>query len=253
MWGDGMIVLISPTKTMKHRVFKGKIRVPFFAEQTRKIVDVFQRLNVDELSEFYNASDNIVNQAHLHWQTFDDQPKTIALFAYQGEAFRNFDAIALSTSEILKVDKHLRICSALYGLLRPLDVIALYRLDLTKNLPELGNGVSYWRDVVTKRLIEDVLTFKHPIIVNCCSHEYTQIIDIDKVKTVAFWVQVNLEYLKEGRLVNNSMLAKAARGTLARELSLRPITSISQMNRYLTDYSCKVDKKSGIVTYTQSI
>jgi uncharacterized protein len=253
MWGDGMIVLLSPTKTMKHRLYKGKSRVPFFTEQTRKIVDLFQHLDLEDLQEFYNASDNIVRQAHLNWQTFDEQPKTIALFAYQGEAFRNLDAITLSTSEILNVDKHLRICSALYGLLSPLETIRMYRLDFTKNFPELGNGLTFWRETVTNRLIEDVLTFKHPIIVNCCSNEYTQMIDIDEVKTVAFWVQVNIEHLKEGRIVNNSMLAKAARGTLARELSLRPITSISQMNRYLTDYTCKIDKKSGIVTYTQSI
>jgi uncharacterized protein len=251
--GDGMIVLLSPTKTMKHRVYKGKVRVPFFTNQTKKIADVFQRLDQKELQEFYSASDNIVKQAFTHWQTFESQPKTIALFAYQGEAFRNLDALSLSTTEILKVDKHLRILSALYGVLRPLEMISMYRLDLTKNFPELGNGLALWRELVTIRLIEDVLPFKHPIIVNCCSNEYTQMIDIFKVKEVADWIQVNFEYIKEGHKVNIAMLAKAARGTLARELSLRPITSISQMNRYLTDYTCKIDKKSGMVTYTQSI
>jgi uncharacterized protein len=248
-----MIVLLSPTKTMKHRVYKGKSRVPFFAEQTRKIIDVFQHLDLKDQQEFYSASDSIVRQAHLNWQTFDNQSKTIALFAYQGEAFRNLDAATLSTTEILKVDKHLRILSALYGVLRPLETISMYRLDLTKNFPELGNGLTFWRELVTNKLIEDVLPFKHPIIVNCCSNEYTQMIDIFKVKEVADWIQVNFEYIKEGHKVNISMLAKAARGTLARELSLRPITSISQMNRYLTGYTCKIDKKSGIVTYTQSI
>jgi cytoplasmic iron level regulating protein YaaA (DUF328/UPF0246 family) len=74
-----------------------------------------------------------------------------------------------------------------------------------------------------------------------------------RIKQVATWIQVNFVYIKKGQRVNISMLAKAARGTLARELSLNPISSISQMNRYLSEYSCEIDKKNGIVTYIQSV
>lgn len=246
-----MIVLLSPTKTMKHHAYKGKSHVPFFMNQTKEIAAVFRQLNADVLHDFYNASDNIVNQAYQHWQSFDDQQKTIALFAYQGEAFRNLDATTLSPSEIKKADKHLRILSACYGLLRPLDLICLYRLDFTKNFPNLGNGISYWRDIVTDRVIEEMNAFRHPIVVNCSSNEYSQMIDIERLKEKCLWVQVNFEYIKEGKNVNMSMHAKAARGTLARELMLRPIASIAQMNRYLPDYSCKIDKKDGTVTYTK--
>jgi cytoplasmic iron level regulating protein YaaA (DUF328/UPF0246 family) len=248
-----MIVLLSPTKTMKHIAYNGKSSVPFFSNQTGEIAEVFSCMNIEELKEFYLTSDKIVEQAYVHWQNFVNQPKTIALVAYQGEAFRNLDARTLTKSEISKVNHHLRILSALYGLLRPLDAIGLYRLDLTKNFPKLGNGVTYWRDIVTDQLIEEIMTYKYPIIVNCSSNEYTQLIDVSRIKQVATWIQINFEYLKEGQRVNISMLAKAARGTLARELSLRPITSISQMKRYLPDYLCEIDKKRGIVTFTQSI
>lgn len=246
-----MIVLLSPTKIMKHRKYKGKNRVPVFTEQTDEIVKVMKQLNMDELHDFYNASDNIVNQAYQHWRSFDDQQKTIALYAYQGEAFRNLDATTLTQTEIKKADKHVRILSACYGLLRPLDIICQYRLDFTKNFPHLGNGISYWRDIVTDRIIEESNAFRHPVVVNCSSQEYTQMIDIERVKETSLWIQVNFEYIKEGKSVNMSMHAKAARGTLARELLLRPISSIAQMNRYLPDYSCKIDKKSGTVTYTK--
>lgn len=248
-----MIVLLSPTKTMKHIAYKGKSSVPFFSNQTGEIAEVFSCMNIEELKEFYLTSDKIVEQAYVHWQNFVNQPKTIALVAYQGESFRNLDARTLTKSEISKVNHHLRILSALYGLLRPLDAIGLYRLDLTKNFPKLGNGVTYWRDIVTDQLIEEVMTFKHPVIVNCSSNEYTQLIDVSRIKQVATWIQVNFVYIKEGQSVNISMLAKAARGTLARELSLRPITSISQMKRYLPDYLCEIDKNREIVTFTQSI
>ena len=238
---------------MKHKSAHVKSSAPFFTDLTGRIVEQFTSMNMDELQRFYQASDKIVQQAYAYWQNFSHQQKSIALYAYQGEAFRNLDAQTLTKSEILKVSSHLRILSALYGLLRPLDAICLYRLDLSKSFPGLGNGVTYWRNVVTDQLIKEVMTFKHPIIVNCSSNEYTQLIDIPRIKHVATWIQINFEYLKEDQRVNVSMLAKAARGTLARELSLRPVTSISQMSRYLPDYSCKIDEFGNTVTYTKSI
>lgn len=248
-----MLVLLSPTKTMKQKTYRGKVSVPVFSDQTMKIADEFKKMSIDQLCQWYNASEAIGQQSYLNWQKFHSLPKTVALYAYQGEAFRNFNASTLTKSEITKVNRHLRILSALYGLLRPLDQINMYRLDLSKNFPKIGNGVDFWRDVVTDQLIEDILTFKHKIVINCSSNEYTEMIDIVKLKEIACWIQVNFEYVKNGQRVNISMLSKAARGTLARELSLKPVTSIVQMNRYLSDYVCEIDKKQGIVTYIKHI
>jgi uncharacterized protein len=248
-----MIILLSPAKTMKHTAYKGKISIPDFMDQTNKIVNQFQMFNTDQLQTWYSVSEKIAQEAFSHWQTFHAQSKTIALFAYQGEAYRNLDAASLSKSQIEKANKHLRILSALYGILKPLDEIALYRLDLSKKFPGVGNGVAYWQDLVTEKLIEDIKIFKYPIIVNCSSNEFTEMIDVHKLKKTACWIQVNFEYIKDGQRVGISMHAKAARGTLARELLLKPVTSINQMNRYLWDYVCEIDKKQGIVTYIKHI
>ncbi len=244
-----MIVLLSPAKTMKQKAYKGKISIPVFIDQTNRIVDQFQRFDTDQLQTWYNVSEKIAQEAFSHWQTFHTQSNTIALFAYQGEAYRNLNTASLSKTQIEKANKHLRILSALYGILRPLDEIGLYRLDLTKNFPELGNGVAYWQDLVTEKLIEDIRTYKHPIIINCSSNEFTELIDVHRLKKIACWIQVNFEYIKDGQRVGISMHAKAARGTLARELLLKPVTSISHMNRYLLDYTCEIDNKRGVVTY----
>ncbi|MDO9593153.1 MAG: YaaA family protein, partial [Erysipelotrichaceae bacterium] len=124
-----MLVLLSPTKTMKKMAYKGKSSVPFFEDHATMIANQFQPLDVRQLQMWYNVSDNIAQQAYSNWQTFDTQSKTIALLAYQGEAFRNLDATTLTRPQIEKVNKHLRILSALYGILRPLDEIVSYRLD----------------------------------------------------------------------------------------------------------------------------
>lgn len=234
-------------------MYKGNVSVPVFSDQAMKIADEFKKISSDQLVQWYNVSEAIGQQSYLNWQKFHILPKTIALYAYQGEAFRNFNASTLTKPEITKVSKHLRILSALYGLLRPLDEINMYRLDLSKNFPKFGNGVTFWRDVVTNQLIEDVMINKHKIIVNCSSNEYTEMIDVNKLKDTVQWIQVNFAYIKHEQRVNVSMLAKAARGTLARELSLKPVSSILQLNRYLSDYVCEIDKKQGIVTYIKHI
>lgn len=248
-----MIVLLSPSKTMKQRAFRGKRSEPEFLPNACQIASQFKRMSSDQLQVWYNVSDKITKDTFNHWQEFSVRQKTIALYAYQGEAYRNLDATAFSKSEIIKVNKHLRILSALYGILRPLDEINPYRLDLSKNFPEIGNGVTFWRDIVTDKLIDDIQAFKHRFIINCSSNEYTEMIDIDKIKKTAHWIQVNFEYIKEGHRVNISMLAKAARGTLAKELSLKPITAVSQMDRYLLDYVCEIDKHHGVVTYVKQM
>ncbi|PKM66218.1 MAG: hypothetical protein CVU94_07735 [Firmicutes bacterium HGW-Firmicutes-19] len=248
-----MLVLLSPTKTMKKMDYKGKSSVPFFENQATMIANQFQTFDVRQLQKWYNVSDNIAQQAYIHWQTFDTQSKTIALFAYQGEAFRNLDAASLTKAQIEKVGKHLRILSALYGVIRPLDEIVSYRLDLTKNFPGLGSGIAYWREHVTNHLLEEIEMHKQPFIINCSSNEYTDMIDIQRIKKSVLWVQVNFEYIKDNKNVAMSMHAKAARGTLARELCLKPVTSIGQMDRYLIDYGCKIDKKNGIVTYIKQL
>jgi uncharacterized protein len=248
-----MIVLLSPTKTMKQMPYKGAVSEPAFMDRTTKIVEQLKSLDARQLQIWYGVSEKIAQEAFINWQRFDSLQKTIALYAYQGEAFRNLDAKSLTKSEIMKVNKHLRILSALYGILQPLNEICPYRLDLTKSFMSLGSGVKFWQEVITDKLIEEIKTHKHPIIVNCSSNEYTQLIDIPRVMKVANWIQVNVEFIKDGQKVSVSMLTKAARGTLAKELSLRPITSILQMNRYLADFDCEIDKKHGVVTYTKTI
>lgn len=248
-----MLVLLSPTKTMKKMDYKGKNSVPFFENQAESIAKQFQTFDIRQLQIWYNVSDKIAQQAFINWQTFDTQSKTIALLAYQGEAFRNLDAVSLTKPQIEKVNKHLRILSALYGILRPLDEIVSYRFDLTKNLPALGSGIAYWQERVTDHLLKEIENHKHPFIINCSSYEYTDMIDIQKIKKSVSWVQVNFEYIKDNKNVAVAMYAKAARGTLARELCLKPITSIMQMDRYLNDYVCKIDKQNGIVTYSKQV
>lgn len=233
--------------------YKGAVSEPAFMDRTTKIVDQLKSLDVKQLQSWYSVSDKIAQEAFVNWQAFDSLPKTVALYAYQGEAFRNLDAKSLTKSEIMKVNKHLRILSALYGILRPLNEISPYRLDFTKSFMSLGSGVKFWQEIITESLIEEIKTHKHPIIVNCCSNEYTQMIDVTRIKPLAIWIQVNFEFIKDHQKVSVSMLAKAARGTLAKELSLRPITSILQMNRYLADFDCAIDRKHGVVTYTKNI
>ncbi|MBV1710346.1 MAG: YaaA family protein, partial [Erysipelothrix sp.] len=151
-----MIVLLSPTKTMKQMPYKGAVSEPAFMDHTAKIVEQFKSFDAKQLQSWYGVSDKIAQEAFLNWQRFDSLQKTIALYAYQGEAFRNLDARSLTNNEIMKVNKHLRILSALYGILLPLNEIRPYRLDLTKSFMSLGSGVKFWQEIITEGIIEEM-------------------------------------------------------------------------------------------------
>lgn len=249
--GDVMLVLLSPAKTMKHKEYHGKTRDPLFSDMTQSIVREFQKLSLPEIREWYQISDKIAQQTWINWQNFYYQTLTIALYAYQGEAYRNLDATSMTASLIKKSDRHLRILSACYGLLRPLDKIAMYRLDFTKNFPHIGNGIRFWETTVTDALIEEISMHSSKFIVNCASDEYSRMIDLDRIKKSAKWIDVEFVYIQDNKPVSIAMHAKAARGTLAQALIENPITSIRRMNRYLPDYSCEIDSHTSKVTYTK--
>ncbi len=248
-----MLVLLSPAKTMKHKEYLGKTRDPLFGDMTQIIVREFQKLSLPEIRQWYQISEKIAQQTWAHWQSFYEQPKTIALYAYQGEAYRNLDATSMTASQIKKADRHLRILSACYGLLRPLDKIAMYRLDFTKNFPSIGNGITYWKSTINDALVEEINMHSAKIIVNCASDEYSKMIDTVRIKRLIGWIDVEFVYIQDNKPVSIAMHAKAARGTLARALIENPITSIRQMNRYLPDYTCEIDSHSSKVTYTRKL
>jgi cytoplasmic iron level regulating protein YaaA (DUF328/UPF0246 family) len=151
-------------------------------------------------------------QWHLPFTAANANP---ALFTFKGEVFNGLDADTMEFREVLYAQDHLRILSGLYGILKPLDLIQPYRLDVADRLSVKGKTLyQYWKVEITQNLIQTLKESQNPVLVNLASNEYFKIVDTRK-----FPYPIITPVFKESRGDHYkivTMYAKKARGLLSR-------------------------------------
>ncbi len=202
-----MKILLSPAKTFRKQplldVPAGQ--TPQYMETTEQLHDELKKLTVAQWQKQFKLSEKaaLENQARMN----QPQPVMAALAAFYGEVFRNFQAETLSGEDWRYCEEHLRILSAYYGLLRPLDFIQPYRLDPLDKAGTL-TPLKLW-----KPLLKRVLDGEKVLIL--ASQEYARMVDASDAVTVQF--------VKNGRKAP-SMEAKKLRGRMARQIVDRRMT-----------------------------
>ncbi len=159
-----MIALISPAKRMRSdsamEISKERCSEPRFEEQTSYIATLMLRYSAVELEEIFKISAPLAKELKYRFINFLDKGDTtlVAMDTYDGVVYKHFKGEGqLSQAKQTYLQKHLRISSLLYGLLRPLDLIKPYRMEGFVRLAESDERVDrYWRDIQTQRLIDDV-------------------------------------------------------------------------------------------------
>ncbi|WP_018525425.1 YaaA family protein [Alkalispirochaeta alkalica] len=210
-----MIVLLSPSKTQN---FQDQPPLedqsePLFREEAREIMLHLQSFSPGDLARLMKMSDRLAGETaekHRDW-TAEETPRLQAIYAYTGEAYRSLDAPSLSRAELLHAQNHLRVLSGLYGLLRPLDAIRPYRLEMAAPLGPGGtkNLYHYWREKITALLTQERSPF-----VNLASLEYSRVITPEDLPG-----RFVTPLFKEDRGSSCSVVAvhaKRARGRMAR-------------------------------------
>ena len=214
-----MIVVLSPSKSMDMEPAKV---VDFsqsqFINHSKKLVTAARKLSRKELMEFMDISEKLAELNHQRFKNwtppFSTKNGKQALFAFTGDVYDGLDAVSLKKRDIQYAQKHLRILSGLYGLLRPLDLIQPYRLEMGRPLetPGAKNLYEFWRDTITDTLNAE----KGDVLVNLASQEYIKAVDTRKLEKEI--VSPVFKDEKNGKLKIISFYAKKARGTLARYL-----------------------------------
>ena len=166
-----------------------------------------------------------------HWP-YDEKESRQSIFAFNGEAYNGLDAYSLKSEEIETAQKQLRILSGLYGLLRPLDLIMPYRLEMGTKLPtdEAKNLYEFWGEKITNLLNEDLKKGKHKALVNLASQEYFKSINPEKIDkpmiTPIFKENKNGEY----KVI--SIYAKKARGMMVRFIVQNQLTEPEDLKAF---------------------
>lgn len=216
-----MLAVISPAKKLNMDPVVGVDRTePIFPDEAKTLIDVARGLDVAALRKLMKLSENLaqlnVDRFAAYSETPDFEAVKQAMYLFAGDTYTGLDAASLDSETVTYAQDHLRILSGLYGLLRPLDAIQEYRLEMGSRLanPEGKNLYDFWGDKIAKALNDSAETVSASYIVNCASTEYFSAVKTQALRPTVL-TPVFLER-REGTEKVISFFAKKARGAMAR-------------------------------------
>lgn len=214
-----MILLLSPAKSLDYESPLPDVAAtaPRFADEALTTAQAASKLGPKKLSKLMSISDKLAKLNADRYAGFAGQDERPALYAFSGDVYVGFEAKTLDEPAIGFAQDHVRILSGLYGLLRPLDLIRPYRLEMgTRWAPgRKKNLYGLWGSKVSDALAADLLSEGSDTIINCASKEYWHVVEQTPPKGVRV---VTVDFREDGPkgLVFNSFGAKRARGMMAR-------------------------------------
>jgi len=222
-------VIISPAKKMNVDTDFEIRQLPNFLEKTEFIMKYMQGLSYEEAKSLWKCNDKIAKNSLEYFSDMNLKEKlTPALLAYEGIQYQYIAPNVFDFEQWDYIEKHLNILSGFYGLLRPLDGIVPYRLEMQAKVKLTGykDLYDYWGDALYRKLYEDTDT-----VLNLASKEYSKCIekyltDKDRFITCTFG-----EY-KDGKIITKGTLAKMARGEMVRYLAEEKIEDISEIKDF---------------------
>jgi len=239
-----VLVLLSPSKTLDEKARRTglKMTVPYFQARADELVTALEKLSAAKLGKLMSISDKLAQLNHARYQNFSNQIKSPAILAYQGDTYVGFGAQDLSDEDLQWSQHHLGILTGLYGVLRPLDAMQPYRLEMGTKLAigKAKNLYDYWGGNITDYLNALAKKNKLAAIIGCASNEYLSAVKTDDL-TVPF-INCDFKENKNGKLTTIGLFAKRARGMMARYVVEHRVTEVEQLKKFNSG-GYKFDKK----------
>lgn len=230
-----MLTVISPAKRLNDapHVADFAPTVPDFAADALRLAKVARGLSVEDLCALMDISPALGQLNHARFKAFRaDAPGLPAAFTFDGDTYAGLEARAMEADTLLWAQGHLRILSGLYGLLRPLDAIQPYRLEMGSKLanPKGADLYRYWGSKIAKALNGLAEAQGAQVLINCASAEYFGAVDLKALK-LAVVTPVFLEE-RNGAAKIVSFWAKKARGAMARFISQHHLTDPADLRGF---------------------
>ena len=236
-----MLTVISPAKTLDYETppVTQKATQPQFLEHASSLVDDARTLSSNEIQALMGVSRKIADINHerfRNWETpFSLENAKQSILAFKGDVYTGLDAETLSSEQLSFAQNHLRILSGLYGLLRPLDLMQPYRLEMAlKFANKQGKNLyEFWGKSITNAINEELESASSPLLVNLASHEYFK--SIQKEDVHAEIITPTFKDLKNERYKIISIYAKKARGQMARYIIENQLEVSSELKYFNID------------------
>lgn len=215
-----MKILISPAKSLdfETELPTQKFTKSAFMKESKIVNAAVKKKSPKQLMELMDISDKLADlnwQRNKKWKTpFNAANARPAIYAFNGDVYQGLDAYTIPIDKIDDLQQRLRILSGLYGLLKPLDLVQPYRLEMGTKLEvlESGNLYHFWKEKLTSSLNKELK--KGELLINLASKEYSDAIDFKKLKVPV--ITPEFKDYKDGKLKIISFFAKKARGMMVR-------------------------------------
>ncbi|MEE2699943.1 MAG: peroxide stress protein YaaA [Bacteroidota bacterium] len=236
-----MKIIISPAKKIDNSDNKEDIRFSHcsFLNESKELIEILKGFTPTELSKIMGISHNLglLNaDRYVNWSLpFNTENSKQAILSFSGSVYQGMNVNDFDNNDFDFAQKHLRILSGLYGILKPLDLIQPYRLEMSAKLKtEKGKNLYYfWGNLLTKYMKKEIQEHKDDYLVNLASNEYSKAININELG-VPFITPV-FKDLKNNKLKVISFFAKKARGKMCRFIIKNKLTAIKELQEFNDD------------------
>jgi len=232
-----MLMLISPAKSLDMQAAFPAIEITQarLLEDSQRLIDQLQEFSPDDIKSLMGISEKLSDlnyQRFQNWTQNGAAERCPALFAFQGDVYQGLAADTFTTSEIEFVQQHLRILSGLYGLLRPLDLMQAYRLEMgTKLVNDRGaNLYAFWGGKISALIKADMSDQGSSELVNLASNEYFKAVKATLTDTQV--ITPVFKDFKNGQYKIISFYAKKARGMMVNYAIKHKITQAEELKNF---------------------
>ena len=236
-----MILLLSPSKTLDYKtpVPIKEFSQPVLLEESKKLIKLLVKYDESGIAKLMDLSEKLaaLNVERYHHFTTPFTPKNArqALFAFKGDVYNGFDLTRFKAKDFAFAQQHLRIISGLYGLLKPLDLIQPYRLEMGTALknPRGKTLYKFWGDTITERINEALAESGGDTVINLASAEYFGAVNPKKLKATLITPQFKEKKGKEYKMIG--LFAKRARGLMADYIIRNEITDADSLKKFSSE------------------
>jgi cytoplasmic iron level regulating protein YaaA (DUF328/UPF0246 family) len=231
-----MKIVISPAKSLdyKSELPTQNFSEPIFIDQTKALQQVLKKKSPADLGDLMHISDKL---SQLNWERYQQfsfpltkENARPAVYAFNGDVYNGLDAYTIPQAKIEKLQSVLRILSGLYGILKPLDLMQPYRLEMGTKLKtgKASNLYEFWGDKITDALNDELE--EGELFLNLASNEYFSVINEKKLKVPV--ITPVFKDFKNGKLKIISFYAKKARGLMVRYILDKDATTLDDIKGF---------------------
>ena len=236
-----MLIVISPAKSLD---FDSPLPTPThtqpqFQEESQILINKLSKMSRKKLRELMDISPNLAllnSERYKSWELpFTPENARQAVLAFKGDVYLGLEPYSFNESDFEFAQDHLRILSGLHGLLRPLDLIQPYRLEMGSQLPirRKKNLYGFWGQKITEAVNESLNAQGDDVLINLASQEYYNSIQPKKLN--ARVITINFKEWRKGKLKFVSFSAKRARGTMSQFIIKHKLSEPSHIKGFMED------------------